>query len=133
VLDEADWKKHTTIPMVYGMPHYTEENQRLFLAATDNDLWRSFIPPVHLLPGNLKEAVINAYRNEKGELTMQPFFDLLALHELGHAFQFQAGLNIQRKWMGELFANVFLHTYIAEKEPRMLNALTVFPKMVIEN
>lgn len=133
VLAEEDWKKHTSIPMVYGMPHYTEENKRLYLAATDNDMWKSFIPPVNVLPENLKTAVVNAYGNENGALSMQPFFDLLALHELSHAFQFQGELNVQRKWMGELFANIFLHTYIAEEEPGLLGALTVFPKMVIES
>ncbi len=131
VLDEEDWKKHTTIPMVYGMPHYID--QRLFLAATDNSFWKSFIPPVNTLPADLKNAVTTAYSNESGELSMEPFFDLLALHELAHAFQFQGELNVQRKWMGEVFANIFLHTYIAEQEPEMLGALTVFPKMVIEN
>ena len=62
---------------------------------------------------------------------MQAFFDLLAIHELGHAFHMQAGLTMQRKWMGELFTNILLHTYIAEKEPQSLSALTLFPKMVI--
>jgi hypothetical protein len=40
---------------------------------------------------------------------------------------------MQRKWMGELFANIFLHTYIAEKEPALLSALTIFPKMVVSS
>jgi hypothetical protein len=62
---------------------------------------------------------------------MERFFDLLALHELGHAFHIQGGLKMQRKWMGELFCNIFLHTYIAEKAPDQLPALTVFPQMVV--
>jgi hypothetical protein len=33
--------------------------------------------------------------------------------------------------MGELFVNILLHTYIAEKEPALLPALTLFPKMVV--
>lgn len=40
---------------------------------------------------------------------------------------------MQRKWMGELFANILLHTYIAENEPELLPALTVFPKMVVSS
>ena len=62
---------------------------------------------------------------------MQAFFDLLAIHELGHAFHIQGKLQMQRKWMGELFCNIFLHTYIAEKEPGQLPALTLFPKIVV--
>jgi hypothetical protein len=38
---------------------------------------------------------------------------------------------MQRNWMGELFVNILLHTYIAEKEPEALSALTIFPQMVI--
>jgi hypothetical protein len=33
--------------------------------------------------------------------------------------------------MGEFFSNLLLHTYIAEKEPEQLLALTTFPQMVV--
>ena len=38
---------------------------------------------------------------------------------------------MQRKWMGELFCNILLHTYIAEREPALLPALTLFPRIVV--
>lgn len=62
---------------------------------------------------------------------MQAFFDLLAIHELGHAFHFQANLNMQRKWLAELYVNSLLHAYIAEIEPESLPALTLIAKMVL--
>lgn len=62
---------------------------------------------------------------------MMPFFDLLALHELGHPYHEQGGLKMQRKWMQELFVNLMLHTYVAEKEPQLLPALETFPNMVV--
>jgi hypothetical protein len=62
---------------------------------------------------------------------MQAFFDLLAIHELGHAFHFQAKLNMQRKWLAELFVNSLLHAYVAEVEPESLPALTLIAKMVL--
>jgi hypothetical protein len=62
---------------------------------------------------------------------MMPFFDLLALHEMGHSYTAQAGLKMQRNWMGELFANLMLHTYVAEKQPQLLAALEAFPNMVV--
>ena len=130
VLNEADWKIHTTVPMIYGMPHYTNEKV-LIVAAEDNDFWRSFLPLTAQLPNHLKEPIQKTYTNKNGTISMQPFFDLLALHELGHAFHMQAGLNMQRKWMGELFSNMLLHTYVAEKEKETLSALTLFPQMVI--
>ena len=129
ILDPADWKKYTKFP-VYGMPHYND-NQTLIIASRDNDFWKSFVPPLEKLPKDLAEQISLTYNNGNGTLTMQPFFDLLAIHELGHAFHSQGGLTMQRKWMGELFANLLLHTYIAENEPEQLPALTIFPKMVI--
>lgn len=129
VLTPEDWKKHTSFP-VYGMPHYTD-TKTLIVAAENNDFWRSFIPPLEALPKEAVQAIQMAYAETNGDLSMEPFFNLLAIHELGHAYHLQGGLNMQRKWMGELFANLFLHHYIAEKEPQLLPALTTFPNMVV--
>ena len=129
VLTEADWGKYTSFP-VYGMPHYNDD-KTLIVAAEDNAFWKSFIPPLDQLPKDLKNRIEDVYKDSKGNLSMEAFFDLLALHELGHAFHFQAGLNMQRKWMGELFVNILLHSFIAEKEPASLQALTLFPRMVV--
>ncbi len=129
VLDPEDWSRFTTFP-VYGMPHYSD-NKTLIVASRDNEFWRSFIPPVDGLPEDLAQDIRKTYSDGAGNLSMAPFFDLLVIHELGHAYHLQNGLNMQRLWLAELFVNIFLHTYIAEKEPEMLPALTVFPKMVI--
>ncbi|NCS89797.1 MAG: hypothetical protein AUK34_10860 [Ignavibacteria bacterium CG2_30_36_16] len=131
VLSKEDWSKHTKFP-VYGMPHYNDNNT-LIVASQDNDFWKSFIPPIENMPQEIAHQISKTYADENGTLTMRGFFDLLAIHELGHAFHIQGGLTMQRKWMGELFANIFLHTYIAEKEPELLPALTIFPKMVVSS
>lgn len=131
VLSATDWSSYTKFP-VYGMPHYNDE-QTLIVAAEDNPMWKGFIPPLDQLPTELRQQIETVYRNANGNISMEAFFDLLALHELGHAFHIQGGLIMQRKWMGELFCNILLHTYIAENEPEQLPALTVFPRMVINN
>ena len=139
ILAPDEWSTYGTFP-VYGMPHYPDfeqlpaeqgEQNRLVIAAEDNEFWQSFLPPVEQLPLPLAEKVKIAYQNKSGQLSMMPFFDLLALHELGHGFHVQAELKMQRLWMQELFANIMLHTYIAEKEPKLLPALVTFPEMVI--
>lgn len=132
ILNPADWPKYTTFP-VYGMPHYDDKRELLIIASENNDFWKSFIPQIDLLPKELAERIKSTYVDENDILTMQAFFDLLAIHELGHAFHFQAGLKMQRMWMGELFCNIFLHTYIAEVETDQLPALTIFPQMVISS
>lgn len=129
ILNPVDWPRFTGFP-VYGMAHYMG-NKTLVIASENNEFWDSFIPPIEQLPQELTNKIKSTYVDENGSLTMQPFFDLLAIHELGHAYHFQAGLNTQRMWMGELFCNILLHTYIAEKEPEQLPALTIFPQMVI--
>ncbi|RYE14560.1 MAG: hypothetical protein EOP51_27950 [Sphingobacteriales bacterium] len=130
ILAPGDWGNYAAKGAVYGMPHYTT-NQTLIVASEDNPFWKSFTPPIDKLPPALAAQLIKAYTDKSGNLSMQPFFDLLAIHELAHAYHNQAGLTMQRRWMGEFFANLMLHTYIAEQEPELLPALTLFPQLVI--
>lgn len=131
ILSPKDWNNYAG-SMVYGMPHYTND-KTLIVAAENNDFWRSFIPPLDQMPKELAQLIKETYADKNGNLTMEPFFDLLAIHELGHAYHIQDSLVMQRNWMGELFVNIFLHTYIAENEPDLLPALTIFPKMVVSS
>lgn len=132
VLAPQHWKDVAVKPLhdVYGFPHNID-HVRLAIAAEDNDFWRSFLPPVDNLPSPIAAKVKEAYRNQDGSYSMMPFFDLLALHEMGHSYTAQAGLEIHRLWMGELFLNLMLHTFIAEEKPELLPALETFPNMVI--
>ena len=131
VLSPSDWKTYTHFP-VYGMPHYPN-GETLVVASEDNDFWRSMLPPLDRLPQDLAQQISNTYIDSNDNLTMRGFFDLLAIHELGHAYHEQGKLTMQRKWIGELFSNMFLHNYIAEKQPELLPALTAFPKMVLNS
>lgn len=128
VLSAANWSAHTSFP-VYGMPHPVDE-KILVLAAEDNPFWQGFIPDMSQLPPDLAEQVRAAYATDNA-LSMQPFFDLLVVHELAHLYHLQQPVEFGRAWLSELFANVFLHTFIAEKEPARSAALTVFPRMVV--
>lgn len=128
VLKPSDWAEHSAHPL-YGMANY--QNGKLVVASDDNEFWQSFLPPIEQLPPNLAQDVKKAYGMKDGKTSMRPFFDLLALLELGHAFHSDGKLNMQRKWMGELFVNIMLHTYVAEKEKERLPALEVFPQMVV--
>lgn len=129
ILDPQHWKQYADFP-VYGMPHNIDW-VRLAIATKDNAFWQSFLPPLDKLPPALVERINTAYRKPDGSYSMQPFFDLLALHEMGHSYHGQAGLKMHRKWMQELFVNIMLHTYVAEKQPELLPALTTFPEMVV--
>jgi len=130
VLAAGDWELYAVKGAVFGMPHYKDKTT-LVVAAHDNAFWKSFVPPTGQLPNDISQQVKAVYKNSDSSLSMQAFFDLLAIHELGHAFHQQAGLNMQRNWMSELFVNILLHTYVAQNEPASLPALTLFPRMVV--
>lgn len=132
ILAPQHWKAIAAKPLhdVYGFPHNIDD-VRLAIASDDNDFWRSFLPPVDKLPAPVVARVKQAYGRPDGSFSMMPFFDLLALHEMGHSYTAQAGLKMHRYWMGELFVNIMLHTYVAEKQPELLPALETFPDMVI--
>ncbi|HOX81838.1 MAG TPA: hypothetical protein PLJ60_05300 [Chryseolinea sp.] len=132
ILAPQHWKDFAAKPLwdVYGFPHNVDDG-RLVIAAEDNDFWRSFLPPVDKLPAPIARQVTNAYGKPDGSYSMMPFFDLLALHELGHSYTAQARLKMHRYSMGELFVNIMLHTYVAEKQIELLPALEAFPNMVV--
>jgi hypothetical protein len=135
VIDSAVWKKYGKHPL-FGMPHsFDAENggTNLVVASRDNTFWKSFIPPLDNLPSSLADKVKSAYTDSSGQLSMKAFFDLLAVHELGHSFHVQEKVDMQRLWIQELFVNMILHTYIAENEPGKLPPLVVFPEMVISS
>jgi hypothetical protein len=132
ILAPQHWKAVAAQPLqeVYGFPHNIDQT-RLVMAAEDNALWRSFLPPLDQLPPPIASQITIAYGQKDGSTSMMPFFDLLALHEMGHSYTAQAGLKMHRYWMSELFVNLMLHTYVAEKQPELLPALEAFPNMVV--
>jgi hypothetical protein len=77
-------------------------------------------------PAPLASQITKAYSKSDGTYSMMPFFDLLAVHEMGHSYTAQAGLKMQRHWMSELFVNIMLHTYVAEEQPGLLPAFRQF-------
>lgn len=132
ILAPEHWKEFLPqmLHELYGFPHNID-HYHLAVATDDNDFWRSFLPPPDQLPATLAAQVKKAYGKPDGSYSMMPFFDLLALHEMGHSYHAQAGLKMHRKWMGELFVNIMLHTYVAEMQPELLPALETFPNMVV--
>lgn len=132
ILAPEDWKSYAAPPLqgVYGFPHNID-HVRLAVAAEDNDFWRSFLKNPDQLPNELKGRVTAAYGTSEGSYSMKPFFDLIAIHEMGHSYTSQAGIKTQRHWMEELFVNIMLHTYIAENQKNLLPALETFPDMVV--
>lgn len=133
VLSPSDWKKYAHPNAIYGLPHYLPDG-RLVVAAENNDFWKRNTPPINLLPKELAQRMKDTYTDKNGEINLMNAFDLLAVHELGHAFQKAAGMMLhQRSWLNELFCNVLLHTYLAEKNPNELKYITVFTQVASQS
>lgn len=128
VLTQEDWSEYATFP-VYGMPHGTGD-RTLVVAGEESDYWQSMSPPVAALPPEAAQAMKAAYGLPDGTVNLSKFFDLLAVHELGHLFHIQAKIHFPRRWLTELFCNLCLHAYTVSAEAEQLSALETFPPMV---
>jgi hypothetical protein len=100
VLGPKDWLRYAASGEPYGMPH-TAAGNSLVVAAGSNALWENTLPPAASLPPATAKALAATYRNASGQLSLEKMFDLLALHELGHLYYRQAGLDRPRYWLEE--------------------------------
>jgi hypothetical protein len=62
-----------------------------------------------------------------GGLELQPFFDLVTIHELGHAFEVLADLRLPTFWLSEIFVNLAMHAFVATQLSASLPTLDVLP------
>jgi len=126
VLSESDWPKYIHTQLIYGMPHFTPDGNKLVVSAEDNAFWRSQLPDLSALESPYKELFPAVYQVD-GAISNRYFFDLLCIHELGHVWAAHGERNSQRLWLEELFCNLMLHTFIAEERGEFLPALTILP------
>jgi hypothetical protein len=121
-LTPADWSRG------YGMPSYYPPEKRLRVATDDNALWQSFGKIARVAsPFDAYPKLKRIYADETGTLRLRRFFDLLAVHELAHAFEVQGGAAFPTHWLRELNANLALHAFVAKTRPGDLKYLTTFP------
>lgn len=121
VLAERDWPTGEDRP--YGMPHYTAGT--VVVAGEESAFWRSFVPFLEQAPPDAYQTAAEVYG---GDLHLGAFFDLLAVHEVGHAFHQDGRGPSGPRWLHEVFANICLHTYVAEVEPDNMPVLEAFPR-----
>jgi hypothetical protein len=122
-LTPADWKRG------YGVPSYYAPDKRLRVATDDNPFWQSFGRMARVAsPFDAYPKLKKTYADENGALQMRRFFDLIAVHELAHAFEHQGGAVLPTLWLKEIFANLALYTFVATKQPSELANLTTFPE-----
>ena len=131
VLSPEDWAEYAAV-QTYGMPH-SAEGETLIVGAATADFFQSIGRMLDDVLTPKQRAEMEAfYGMVDGKISMAPFADLLVVHELGHLFHEQVPFVFPRLWLMELFANLCLHTYVAEAEPEQLPVWTVLPERMME-
>jgi hypothetical protein len=124
VAGESDWESRQP----YGLPFFNDDDNQIrpgivVMPAGGGEFWIDMGEDLRTTSPDGYERLLVTYPDGAGGLDLQPFFDLVTLHELGHAFQVLGDLRLPTFWLGEIFANLALHAFIATKQPESLNTL----------
>ena len=122
VVDEADWESRQP----YGLPFFNDDDGQirpgiLVMPAGSGDFWVAIGEDLREASPRGFKRVRAAYPGGAGGVDLQPFFDLITLHELGHAFEVAGNLRLPTFWLGEIFANLALHAFVATQQPENLD------------
>ena len=126
VADEADWESRQP----YGLPFFNDDDGQIrpgivVMPAGSGDFWIAMGQDLREASPRDYPRLLATYPDGAGGLDLQPFFDLVIIHELGHAFEVLGELRLPTFWLGEIFANLCLHAFIATRQPRSLDTLEV--------
>ena len=126
VADKADWQSRQP----YGLPFFNDDDGQirpgiLVMPAGSGDFWTAIGQDIRDASPRGYTRLLAAYPDGADGLDLQPFFDLVTIHELGHAFEMLGDLRLPTFWLGEIFANLALHAFVAARQPDRLNTLEV--------
>jgi hypothetical protein len=128
VASEADWSGRGP----YGLPFFRDDAAEIrpgivLMPAGGSDFWTGIARDLREASPRGYARLRAAYPDGAGGVDLQPFFDLITIHELGHAFEVLGDLRLPTFWLGEIFANLCLHAFVATRHPASLPTLEVLP------
>lgn len=128
VVNETDWSGRGP----YGLPFFRDGADELrpgiiLMPAGPSDFWFGMVQDIRTSSPRGYANVLATYGDGQGGVDLQPFFDLITIHELGHAFEVLGDLRLPTFWLSEIFVNLALHAFIATKRPTSLTTLEVLP------
>jgi hypothetical protein len=124
IANKADWESRQP----YGLPFFNDDDGQIrpgivVMPAESGDFWVAMGQELHEASPRGYTRLLATYPDGAGGLDLQPFFDLVTIHELGHAFEVLGDLRLPTFWLGEVFANLALHAFVATRQPESLNTL----------
>jgi hypothetical protein len=127
VADEADWPG---VNNPYGMAFFRDDAREIrpgivVMPAGAGDFWIAIAQDLRDASPSGYAKLLATYPDGAGGLDLQPFFDLITIHELGHAFEALGYLRLPTFWLSEIFANLAMHAYVATRLPASLPTLEV--------
>jgi hypothetical protein len=128
VLNRADWSERASNPL-YGMPYCSAGN--LFLAGEPSDVIARLEEVTRSAPPAAAQVLDEVYGT--GAFRLEPFADLLIVHELAHAFHDGVPFVFPRSWLMELFANMALYAFVVANEPDQSLHLETLPRVALAN
>jgi hypothetical protein len=90
-----------------------------------SDFWVGIAEDLRAASPNGYAKLLTTYPDGAGGVDLQPFFDLITIHELGHAFEVLGDLRLPTFWLSEIFVNLALHAFVATQRPTSLPTLEV--------
>src|ERR1039457_4735665 len=126
VADDVDWESRQP----YGLPFFNDDVGQIrpgivVMPAGSGDFWIAMGQDLHEASPGGYTRLLATYPDGVGGLDLQPFFDLVTIHELGHAFEVLGDLRLPTFWLGEIFANLALHAFVATRQSESLDTLEV--------
>src|SRR5580700_6508922 len=128
VADEADWPGKGP----YGLPFFRDDPGEIrpgivVMPAGGGDFWTGIAQDLRDASPRGFAKLLATYPDGTGGLALQPFFDLITIHELGHAFEVLGDLRLPTFWLSEIFVNLAMHAFVATQLPASLPTLEVLP------
>lgn len=128
VLSRADWSERASSPS-YVMPYYDAGN--LFLTGEPSDLTARLEEVAGSAPPEAARELDQVYGT--GADRLEPFADMLVVHELAHAFHDGVPFVFPRSWLMELFADMALYAFVAAEEPDRRLHFETLPRVALEH
>jgi hypothetical protein len=129
IADERDWPGNN---LPYGLPFFRGEPGEIrpgvvVMPAGGGDFWTAISDDLRDASPRGYAKLLATYTDGAGGVDLQPFFDLITIHELGHAFETLGDLRLPAFWLSEIFVNLALHAFVATRLPASLPTLEVLP------